>query len=360
MPLDEAVLDHQVAGYTEAPDGSPRMQVVLVAARRSMIEALLDAAKQAGLKPEGVDLDAFALVRTLAAAAATSPRTALRVYCHLGGVSNLAIAVGSSCLFTRPLSAVWDDEDAGARLADEIRLSIDYYMTQAQAKPVGSDRPVRAGLRRGGARREHRRAARPPDHGRRAARRARPLGARRVRGPAPAHRGRRARDGEGGMKAVNLIPTDQRRAQASGAQAGSSYVVLGVLAVLLLMAVAYVFTSNNVNSRTSDAAAAKSEADQLEAQVAARGAYTNFSQLKEQRIASVRTVADTRFDWERLMRELSRVMPSGSWIQATDASVTGNVTGSDAVATTTTGQPWLPSRRRTSSAARPTSRTSRR
>jgi len=141
------------------------------------------------------------------------------------------------------------------------------------------------------------------------------------------------------MKAVNLIPTDQRRAQASGAQAGSSYVVLGVLAVLLLMAVAYVFTSNNVNSRTSDAAAAKSEADQLEAQVAARGAYTNFSQVKEQRLASVRTVADTRFDWERLMRELSRVMPSGSWIQATDASVTGNVTGSDPVTTTTTGQP---------------------
>jgi type IV pilus assembly protein PilM len=45
--------------------------------------------------------------------------------------------VGSTCYFTRPLSAVWDDEDAAARLADEIRLSIDYYMTQAQAKPVG-------------------------------------------------------------------------------------------------------------------------------------------------------------------------------------------------------------------------------
>jgi Tfp pilus assembly PilM family ATPase len=44
--------------------------------------------------------------------------------------------VGESCFFTRPLSAVWDDEDAGARLADEIRLSIDYYMTQGQAKPV--------------------------------------------------------------------------------------------------------------------------------------------------------------------------------------------------------------------------------
>ena len=137
MPLDEAVLDHQIAGFTEAPDGSPRMQVVLVAARRSMIEAVLDAAKAAGLKPEGVDLDAFALVRTLAAAAGDVPEDTARVYCHLAGVSNLAIAVGSTCYFTRPLSAVWDDEDAAARLADEIRLSIDYYMTQAQAKPVG-------------------------------------------------------------------------------------------------------------------------------------------------------------------------------------------------------------------------------
>jgi Tfp pilus assembly PilM family ATPase len=137
MPLEEAVLDHQVAGFTEAPDGSPRMQVVLVAARRSMIEAILDAAKAAGLKPEGIDLDAFALVRTLAAGAGDAPEDSARVYCHLGGVSNLAIAVGSTCYFTRPLSAVWDDEDAGARLADEIRLSIDYYMTQAQAKPVG-------------------------------------------------------------------------------------------------------------------------------------------------------------------------------------------------------------------------------
>jgi type IV pilus assembly protein PilM len=136
MPLDEAVLDHQVAGFTTAADGTPRMQVVLVAARRKMIETLLEAVKAAGLKAEGVDLDAFALVRALAAETDELEQTA-RVFCHLGGVSNLAVAVGSSCFFTRPLSAVWDEEDAGSRLADEIRLSIDYYMTQPQAKHVG-------------------------------------------------------------------------------------------------------------------------------------------------------------------------------------------------------------------------------
>jgi type IV pilus assembly protein PilM len=135
MPLDEAVLDHQIAGFAEAPDGTPRMQVVVVAARRKMIETLLEAVKSAGLKADGVDLDAFALVRTLAVNGHGS-EDAARVFCHLGGVSNLAVAVGSGCFFTRPLSAVWDEEEAGSRLADEIRLSIDYYMTQPQARPV--------------------------------------------------------------------------------------------------------------------------------------------------------------------------------------------------------------------------------
>jgi type IV pilus assembly protein PilM len=136
MPLDEAVLDHQVAGFAQAPDGTARMQVVLVAARRKMIETLLEAVKAAGLKAEGIDLDAFALVRALAVNSQGGEDSA-RVFCHLAGVTNLAIAVGSNCFFTRPLSAVWDDEEAGSRLADEIRLSIDYYMTQPQARPVG-------------------------------------------------------------------------------------------------------------------------------------------------------------------------------------------------------------------------------
>lgn len=152
MPLDEAVLDHQIAGYTDTGEGGQRMQVVVVAARRSMIEEYLGAAKDAGLKAEGIDLDAFALVRMLAAgeggAAGASeladapedqpllPQSA-RVYCHLGGVSNLAIALGSSCFFTRTLSTAFDADGAAAQLADEIRMSIDYYMAQPAALAVG-------------------------------------------------------------------------------------------------------------------------------------------------------------------------------------------------------------------------------
>jgi Tfp pilus assembly protein PilN len=139
------------------------------------------------------------------------------------------------------------------------------------------------------------------------------------------------------MKAVNLIPTEQRRVQASGKQSGSAYVLIGALVTLLALVGAYVLTANSATDRQNKAAAAKAEADRLEAEVAQRGAYTNFADIKKTRLASVASVASSRFDWERLMRELSRVMPDNSWLQTTDASVTGEVGGEGT--TTATGTP---------------------
>lgn len=125
------------------------------------------------------------------------------------------------------------------------------------------------------------------------------------------------------MKAVNLIPSDQRRSTPTGKASGAAYVVVGVLAVFLVMAVAYVLTSNEVNAHQTKAAAAKQEADALEAEAARLGSFTNFAAIKEQRLASVIAAAQTRFDWERLMRELSLIMPEGSWLRTTSASVLG-------------------------------------
>lgn len=126
------------------------------------------------------------------------------------------------------------------------------------------------------------------------------------------------------MKAVNLIPTEQRRAKASGERSGGAYVVLGVLGVLLVMALAYVVTANGVNDKTSKAAKAQREAETLEAQASQLDSFTDFASIKEQRLAAVISAAQTRFDWERLIRELSRVMPAGSWLQTTQASVLGD------------------------------------
>jgi Tfp pilus assembly protein PilN len=145
------------------------------------------------------------------------------------------------------------------------------------------------------------------------------------------------------MKAVNLIPSEQRRARPSGKGSGGAYVIVGVLGALLVMAVAYVLTTNTVNERETKAAEARQEADALEAQASQLGSFTDFASIKEQRLASVMVAAEARFDWERLMRELSLVMPAGSWLQTTSASVTGATDGAtDVTATTTTAGPAAP------------------
>ena len=64
MPLDQAVLEHHALGIVETPDG-PRTRVVLVAARRDMIDRVLEAVRRAGLRPHGIDLSAFAMIRAL-------------------------------------------------------------------------------------------------------------------------------------------------------------------------------------------------------------------------------------------------------------------------------------------------------
>jgi Tfp pilus assembly protein PilN len=145
------------------------------------------------------------------------------------------------------------------------------------------------------------------------------------------------------MKAVNLVPSEHRRARPSGAGSGGAYAVVGVLAVLLVMAVGYVVTTNSLKQSESKAASAQQQADALEAQAAQLGSFTDFASLKDQRLASVISTAQTRFDWERFMRELALVMPEGSWLQDTDASVYGTEGSSAAPADSSGVRPVSPS-----------------
>jgi type IV pilus assembly protein PilM len=135
MPLNEVVMDFHRLGERVDEEGNTRIHVVVVAARQTMIESLVAGVRSAGLRPVGIDLNAFALVRALGT---ESRDDAARVYCHLGAVTNLAIAAGGSCLFTRPLATRADAQGAvdAFALAEEIRLSIDFYLAQSETRPV--------------------------------------------------------------------------------------------------------------------------------------------------------------------------------------------------------------------------------
>ncbi len=217
MPLEQSVLEWQTIGHSVAEDGAPRMDVVAVAARRDMLTRLMEAMGRAGLRPAGIDLSAFGMVRALhggvhaavgAASFVSAPtgtglsyeeRVAMgevdvppqgegqklgpaKLYCNFGDVTNLAVARGSTCVFTRvspfgvegiaqklaerrgltleharqwlvhtglerPLEEMEGDPETvaaardalaegSARLADELRLSLEYYAAQDGALPV--------------------------------------------------------------------------------------------------------------------------------------------------------------------------------------------------------------------------------
>ncbi|HEY1522555.1 MAG TPA: type IV pilus assembly protein PilM [Solirubrobacteraceae bacterium] len=119
MPIEQAVLEHQVLGPVETPDGT-RTRVMVVAARRDMIERLLEAATRAGLNPQGIDLSAFAMIRALHRAGSDDPV----LYVNVGGITNLAVAEGTTCTFTRAIP--YGTESIAGELAQRRALTLDH------------------------------------------------------------------------------------------------------------------------------------------------------------------------------------------------------------------------------------------
>ncbi len=203
MPLEQAVLDWQVLESDPEVALARQMDVVVVAARRESVSNLVSACRGAGLRPIGIDVSAFGMIRALAdrtgplgddsepADPAEDPtgegppgpaRPSASLLCNLGDVTNLAVASGSRCLFTRvsafgmegiaqhlaerreltleqargwlarvgleePVEAIDGEpeviaacrealEEGARRLASELRLSLDYYGSQEAAMAV--------------------------------------------------------------------------------------------------------------------------------------------------------------------------------------------------------------------------------
>jgi type IV pilus assembly protein PilM len=97
MPLESAVLDHQTIGLVDTPEGQ-RLRVVVVATERKGVDALLSTLREAGLRPEGIDLSVFAAMRAVATA---QPSEGPVLHAQLGDLVNIAIADHGICQFTR-------------------------------------------------------------------------------------------------------------------------------------------------------------------------------------------------------------------------------------------------------------------
>ncbi len=123
------------------------------------------------------------------------------------------------------------------------------------------------------------------------------------------------------MRPVNLIPSDERTGARKPMRGGPlAYVVVATLAAALIGIAVLVVTENQISDRKAEVVELESATARVEARSQALAAYQQFHSVREQRLATITSLADSRFDWERVMRELALVLPHNVWLTNLAAS----------------------------------------
>ena len=121
IPIEEAVLDYQVLGDRVDEEGNTVRRILLVVAYRELIDRYVSACKKAGIRLTGIDLEAFALLRALAAPRedGAAPADAAMVVVAIGhDRSTFAVSDGRVCEFTRVLD--WGGGTLDVAIAREL------------------------------------------------------------------------------------------------------------------------------------------------------------------------------------------------------------------------------------------------
>lgn len=108
IPVEEAILDFQVVGEFVGENEARMMEVLLVAAQKDMIQNNVIAVENAGLKPEGIDVSSFAIIRSLLEVPPVVPaeggEEAIALINIGAGITNIVVVERGIPRFTRVTS----------------------------------------------------------------------------------------------------------------------------------------------------------------------------------------------------------------------------------------------------------------
>ena len=117
------------------------------------------------------------------------------------------------------------------------------------------------------------------------------------------------------MRPVNLIPSEERPGERRAMRGGPlAYIVVGALAAAVIGVAVLAVTNNQISDSKAEIVKLQDEKAAVETRAQALDAYAQFHALREQRVATVTSLADSRFDWQRVMRELALVLPGDVWL----------------------------------------------
>jgi hypothetical protein len=141
------------------------------------------------------------------------------------------------------------------------------------------------------------------------------------------------------MRAVNLIPSEQRGGAGAGAgrSEGAVYAVLALLGGLAVLALLYGSAHHQLASRRAQIASITVRVQQAQAQAAQLAPYTSFIALREQRMQAVSELVDSRFDWPHAFHELGRVLPPATSISSLTGTIGSATSTAAAPATASAG-----------------------
>jgi type IV pilus assembly protein PilM len=119
IPLDQAVLDYVVLEDDARDDGIPVKRILLVVAYREVVDRYLQACRTAGLQVIGIDLEAFAILRSLEAPMDRDTHAGALVAVAIGhDRTTIAVSTGRVCEFTRVLD--WGGWSLNIAIAREL------------------------------------------------------------------------------------------------------------------------------------------------------------------------------------------------------------------------------------------------
>jgi Tfp pilus assembly protein PilN len=112
------------------------------------------------------------------------------------------------------------------------------------------------------------------------------------------------------VRPVNLIPLEKRRGDRAPSRTGAlPYIVVAALALALVGVTYLTMTKNEINDRKAEVASLQAREAEATARADALRPYAEFAARSQARDATVTSLAKSRFDWERVLRELALVIP---------------------------------------------------
>ena len=121
------------------------------------------------------------------------------------------------------------------------------------------------------------------------------------------------------MRAVNLLPKDDA---AQGRKAPPLPVIVacvGVVLVSALLAVMYLSASSKVSDEKRSLQQAQSEYASIPTPPAPPAIVSQLPKEQQARVTALAAVLGQRVDWDRLLREVSQVLPSDVWLVTLNA-----------------------------------------